>query len=361
MTDVVVVTIDSVRADHVEHMPSVEAMDPVRATTAAHYTRPSLAALQTGRYASALASRPTGPTLASVLADEGYETAAVAPTPQLHPSFGFDEGFRLYENHGERGSRCSSLRERLSRFGPLRRIYHRVNPPHATLDGLPTDREVVDTALDIAEEATDPLYLWVHLMGSHRPYGREDGISRDLDRRALFDPSSLSSEDRERIEDAYRRSLGRAETQVARLLDAFDDAVVAVTSDHGEELGEDGRYFHQPQRRRLVDGIVHVPLAFRGPDPGDAPASLIDVAPTVLGSLGIEAPRPWDGVDLDGRSRDHTVALAPWGASTAVRVSAGDRTIVTDAMTVELDGVVHEDADVPEELKERLSALGYRE
>jgi arylsulfatase A-like enzyme len=80
----------------------------------------------------------------------------------------------------------------------------------------------------------------------------------------------------------------------------FRNALVVVTADHGEELGERGAFLHGD---RLYDDLVHVPLILRGTgvprgkvDPNLA--SSIDIAPTILAAAGIRADALLEGRDL---------------------------------------------------------------
>lgn len=80
----------------------------------------------------------------------------------------------------------------------------------------------------------------------------------------------------------------------------LDDAIVIVLADHGESLGEDGRFSHDAE---AGDGVFHVPLVVRLPD-GAEPArvaalvSLADLVPTLAETLGIVAPAGVDGSSL---------------------------------------------------------------
>ena len=122
MRDVVLVTADSVRRDFVDAMPFVDSHEVLTGVTAGHYTRPSLAALQSSRLRASVQSRVLGPSLAEVLGEAGYTTIGLVPTAQADPTFGFDAGFDHYDNYMSGGgdnparNRRSGLREFLGSF-----------------------------------------------------------------------------------------------------------------------------------------------------------------------------------------------------------------------------------------------------
>ncbi|MEL7100269.1 MAG: sulfatase-like hydrolase/transferase [Pseudomonadota bacterium] len=99
--------------------------------------------------------------------------------------------------------------------------------------------------------------------------------------------------------------------QVGKVLDALDAAgltentLILFTSDHGEMLGEKGLW----TKSVMYDSSVRVPLIMAGPDvepvSWNAPVSLIDLAPTICGALGVNGD--WPGVDLRTPDADRAV------------------------------------------------------
>ena len=377
MRDVVLVTADSVRRDFVDAMPFVAGHEVLTGVTAGNYTRPSLAALQSGRLRAAVESRAIGPTLAEVLGDAGYATIGLVPTAQADPAFGFDAGFDRYDNYMSGGgnpakNRRSRFREFLGSFDLVRQVYRRVYPMEANMADLPEDAAVIDEAIERFDEADPPRFLWVHLMGSHRPYGTgEDAIPGALDRKAeasggrhWFGASEVTAEERETILAAYRDALGRVDDEVRRLLRELDgDPAFAFAADHGDEFGEEGYYYHQGYRRRVADPVIRVPVVLDGIDAVGECCSLLDLAPTLAGSQGVETPEPWQGTDLREDTTDETVTVAPWRETATVAWQDFERKLVArDAdvsMTEGGETVGVERADVPAEVEAQLRDLGY--
>jgi len=379
MQDVVLVTADSVRRDFVDAMPFVDAHDVLTGVTAGHYTRPSLAALQSARLRASVQSRVLSPSLADVFADAGYTTIGLVPTAQADPGFDFDAGFAYYDNYMTGGgdnpakNRRSGLREYLGSFDIVRQVYRRVYPMEANMADLPDDGDVVDEAIERFDDADGPRFLWVHLMESHRPYGTgEDAIPNAIDRKAeasggrhWFGSSEVTERERDVILDHYRDALGRVDDNVRRLLEETDaeDPVFVFAADHGDEFGEDEYYYHQGYRRRVVDPIVRVPVVLDGVDTLGERCSLLDVAPTLVESQGIDAPEAWQGTDLRETRTEETLTVAPWHDKATVAWQDFERKLVARDADVSMRGggesVGVERADVSEDVEQQLRELGY--
>jgi choline-sulfatase len=253
--DLVLVTIETLRADHLSLLGyerpttpqlAVLASDSVvfeRTYAAAPGTRLSLAALLSGRTPSALhwqrqeAARamrrlaPDNPWLPSTLQKNGYATLAAhtrfrAFTEVEHA--GFDRGFDVFDT-----------------TTPLEFV-------GGTMRGFPGQRQV-DRALELLDRAGDrPTFLWVHLVEPHSLYEQSPDVpSFGSDEIALYDAEVAEAD----------RQLGRL---VAGLHERrrWDRTLLVVAGDHGEEFGEHGQRFHatnlyEPQVRTVA--VLRVP------------------------------------------------------------------------------------------------------
>lgn len=358
--DIVLITVESLRYDYRHRLPVLNDFEMVKGITPGNYTRPSLAGLLSGRYECALQAGVDGRTLATALSSAGYSTAAVSYSPQTVPDFGFDTGFEKYHSlEGDDGplARGSVWRETLSRIGPLRRLHRRLVPKSATLANLPPDGTAVSEAISAYESMHRPRFLWVHLMDSHRPYGRGDeALPDDVGRAAAAaTPDSrvrtLSDAQHRMVTERYRAGLRRASGHVRRLTTAVDDdAAVIVAGDHGEELGEDGYYFHGGYRQRVVNTLTRVPVAVRNLDLCRDRLGLIDLPPLVASVAGADIPGEWDG------GRDSWLTVAPWAESVTVAYTAGPKTLV-------FRGAAPRTLEQPvasRDVREKLAALGYQ-
>jgi choline-sulfatase len=304
--NLVLVTIDTMRADHVGAYGYAAAQTPVmdrlarggarfdHAYATAPITLTSHASLLTGLYPPGHGARDNGvavradvPTLADSLRQQGFATGAFVAAFPLDRRFGLARGFDVYGDRMPRGPDGRLANERsadavvseaiewLRHFGGAG-VLGRRSPSG---DGGPP--AVGGAGVSPAKR----FFLWVHLFEPHAPYG---------------DPV------RDRSVPAVRRydaEIATADRAVGRLLDALGpDAVqslVVVASDHGEAFGEHGEIGHSIF---VYDTTLRVALIVNGPGvPPDRvvsePVALIDVVPTVTRLLGTR-PIDADGIDL---------------------------------------------------------------
>ena len=273
---VLVITIDTLRADHVGAYGAAAARTPAldrlardgvrfdRAYATAPITLTSHASLMTGRYPPGHGARHNGmrldlktPTLAERFASAGHPTAAFVAAFPLDRRFGLIKGFQTYGDIMPRDAAGHFANERPGRV-------------------------VVDEALAwLATHRQDRFFLWVHLFEPHAPYGNP-------------------SESRPAIA-RYDDDIAEADAQIGRLLDGLGDrraqTLIVAAGDHGEAFGEHGEVSHS---LFVYDTTLRVPLIVSGPGvaPGQhdtTPASLVDVAPTIVFLAGLGR------FDSDGR------------------------------------------------------------
>lgn len=305
--DVVVITIDSLRPDHLGAHGYARATSPnldafaasgVRCTNAfstSSFTPPAHASLLTSRYVGDHGVLTWNPlrdeelTLAEVLGAHGYRTGASVNLGLLTEQ-NLGQGFE-WKREGHR-------------------------------DG----REVVSDGLEFLRQRDDrPYFLWLHLYDVHRPYGRIPGWTdrfaslprghvgdgedqynlRPVDVRAR----GLTQADLDYIVDRYDAGVAYADAQLGPLLAELSSprrlarTLVMITADHGESLlDHPARLFsHDPF---LFASVTRVPMLVRYPGGLGAGsvradlASLIDVAPTVCATLGIPPPPTFAGRSL---------------------------------------------------------------
>ncbi len=282
---VLLVTIDTLRADHVGAYGAKDVSTPhldrlagegvrfEQAIAPTPITLPSHASLMTGQYPPRHGVRHNGvyvlgtrhPTLAERFAAAGHRTGAVVGAIVLAEHFGLARGFSHYDD--------------------------RIAGGGSSLSGFPERRasDVTDRALAWLEQGEGPYFLWVHYYDPHAHYAApEPHASRFADR-------------------PYDGEIAYVDAELGRLLEAVerrdDDTLVAVTSDHGEGLGEHGEKTHSIL---LYDSVLRVPLLVRGPGVAagkviEDVVSLVDVAPTLLGLSGLDPLPDVEGQDLSKR------------------------------------------------------------
>ena len=112
-----------------------------------------------------------------------------------------------------------------------------------------------------------------------------------------------------------------------------DEVALLVTSDHGEELGDHGYYWH---RKRVYEESVRVPLQIRVPGLGSGevatPVTLLDLAPTILDLFGLPIPAELEGLSLvralEGHSPPQRVLRVASGDGSAYGLVAGDQKLI---------------------------------
>jgi arylsulfatase A-like enzyme len=241
------------------------------ARSVAPWTLPSARSTLTGRHPEYF---ETSPTLQGRLRGEGWATAMFAGNLYLGANFDMNKDWGLH---------------------------HVVLWPSAT--------EQVDGALAWLEEhkGRDSLML-LHFMDAHLPY-QEPGDYRRLfagdppetltkeefHRNHVLKAKLRTPEDRQYVRDRYDNNIRYVDDELNRLYEYLDeDDIIVYFSDHGEEFWDHKGYEHG---HTLFDELLRVPLIVRAPslDAGrvSEPVSLLDVTPTVLDLLDMEA----DGLD----------------------------------------------------------------
>jgi arylsulfatase A-like enzyme len=323
--DVVLVVLDTIRADHMGSYGYTRDTSPTfdglaregawfaDATAPGTWSLPSHASLFTGRYPSshgATRSRSAlddrYPTLAQVLAARGYETFCFTANAWISDGVGLTRGFAVQSLSWKTELGGSSFKGRL-----LDRI------------GLgPADKGGARVAHDFAgwrsarAAGAPPAFVFLNFLEAHVPYHRlpREYSSRftDLPRAELrrisldiiaqplggpkVDLSVVTTPARAMYDGgvAYTDELLRRVVDALRESGTLDRTILVVLADHGEVLGERGNYFgHGPS---VYQSVVHVPLLVRYPPrvaPGtrvNRPVSTLGVFATVLDLAEIEPP-----------------------------------------------------------------------
>jgi choline-sulfatase len=286
--DVFLITIDTVRADHVRcygyeriQTPALDSLAQegarfAAAFTASPITNSSHATILTGDLPSthgvtdfAVPLKPAVPTWAEFLKQAGYQTAAfigaaILDSKSLAP--GFDRGFDFYDNFTPQPAGAS-------RWGRVeRRGMVVVQHAERWLDQHPGGRR----------------FVWVHLYDPHDPYDPPEPYAQTYKDR-LYDG-----------EIAYADAALGDFLAYLRRHAWFDKALIVAVGDHGEGLGQHGEDTHGIF---LYDSTLHVPLIIKAPrqhagEVVGAQARTTDILPTVIELLGLKTAAKFDGESL---------------------------------------------------------------
>lgn len=284
--NVVVITLDTVRADHLHCYGNQNIQTPTidglaqrgvlfeRAVAQTPLTQPSHASIFTGtnpnvhnvRDTGGFALQPSSVTLATILQRHGWDTAAFVSSSVLKNIFGFNQGFSVYDDQMPETAEDNGAPVAVRRAGLT-----------------------VDHALAwLKGQQKQPFFLWVHFYDAHRPYNPPAEFRKQY-------PHNL-----------YDAEIAYTDQQLGRLLDgikkksAADKTLIVLLADHGEGLGDHGEYEHGVF---LYDSTVRIPWIMAGPG---IPAGLriqqqareIDVLPTIVDYLGGKPSAAVQGVSM---------------------------------------------------------------
>lgn len=330
--NVVVVVVDTLRFDHLglygyERRTSSKldafASDAIVMETSysnAPWTKPSVASLftslrpsqhgaeqesSTNRLADSLITLP------EVFRDTGYETVGISENPHVGADTGFAQGFERFVLREGFGADSAWVVKEMSRWFRER----------------PTRR---------------PFFLYLHFLDPHGPYA--SSIAQDfLDGRTTENPhvasgrvgqlakdgglkAPISDSDREYLEALYDAEIRNIDLDIESIFEllreneVWEDSIVLVTSDHGEEFLDHGSLRHGYW---LYDEALRVPMIWRVPGmkARRIPERVehIDIAPTLLDLIGIDEPLQFQGRSLRPLFSGGALPPAPTVAQTSWR------------------------------------------
>ena len=293
--NVVLITIDTVRADHVGcygyqqgHTPNLDSLAREgvlfrTVVTSVPLTFPSHCSILTGTYPPEHGVRDnlgytmgnSPPTLATLLKQQGYVTAAFVGAAVLDVKRGLNQGFDTYSS-------------------PFQRKMGRDNPMILNLQDLrrPAENVIADAVQWMDAQpahSARPFFVWIHLYDPHTPY----------------DPPPHF---RAMVSKPYDGEIAYADYAMGKFLEylkqhsLYDSALIVAASDHGESFGEHGEHTHG---YFVYDTTLLVPLIIKPPrDSGVTPRRIspqvrtIDIAPTMLQFLGIPTSPTMQGNGL---------------------------------------------------------------
>jgi len=341
--NILLITIDSLRYDHLgcygyhrNTSPNIDALAArgvkfMQAISNGGHTPTSFPAIMASalpplKHAEAREILQQNVTLAEVLKNSGYDTAAFHSNPLLSHFHGYQKGFNVFDDSFRQ---LKPWRVRLWLRGIAKSAGGFIGRAANEVSFLlkPLFSRVLTRPIISAEELTDRsvfwfekhkggFFLWLHYMDVHHPYMPttkyinefcNNSVSRRqmniLWRKMTRKPNEVCRSERETLINLYDADIKYTDEVIGRLLDRLgdqlDNTVVIITSDHGDEFGEHGKFGHET----VYDGILRVPLIIAGPSiEGNTvvkqQVSLIDLAPTIMGIVGIRSPRSFQGRSL---------------------------------------------------------------
>jgi len=293
--NVLLVTFDTTRADFIGSYGKETANTPTldgmaargvlfeQALSSNPVTQPAHSTILTGTYPLSHGVRDNGlfklpdasETLAEILAANGYRTGAAIGGFPLVKSFGLDQGFDFYDDH------LTAVRED-----------HRGRPAARDRDTWYDERpagHVNDAILPWLRESSDkPFFVWLHYWDPHHPHIAPPPYGEEY------------------AHDPYQGEIAYADQSLGAILrelefrGELDRTIIIMTSDHGESRGE---HYEETHAFLAYDPTLHVPLIMQIPEGQRGNrvterVGTVDIVPTVLDALNIEAPAAIQGRSL---------------------------------------------------------------
>ncbi|MCB9661668.1 MAG: sulfatase-like hydrolase/transferase [Sandaracinaceae bacterium] len=327
--NVLVIVVDTLRADHLPawgyqrgSTPHLDAFaaDAVRfdqAFSNASWTRPSFASIMSGRMPSSHTVMGKGSrlpeevtTMAEAMSARGFVTGGFVTNFNVEPRFNFGQGFdeyRFLEPDFVLGADADS--SKLLVLQVVRRVREKFNgmlnvvAPGADYQDAETVNRELFAWLERAP-SDRPWLLFAGYMDPHDPYFSHPYSGSGYSRAAHQNPRPEEAEALRRLYDGeityWDSHFGALVAELQRR-GLYDDMTIIVTSDHGEEFGEHGGFWHGDT---LYDEQLRVPLMVKLPRNSRGGTVLrhwvqsIDIMPTLLRAQGLDVPEGVQGGDL---------------------------------------------------------------
>ncbi|MBN2803888.1 MAG: sulfatase-like hydrolase/transferase [Deltaproteobacteria bacterium] len=316
-TNVVLVLIDTLRADHLSifnkntrvQTPFIkkiaeESMIFSQAMAEENWTKPSIASLLTGLYPSSHQTKSDTnklPSSAKMISEYlkamGFQTAGFVANGYISNKFGFERGWDFWTNYVREGKKNRA-------------------------------QFVADDSVEWLKKRYEkkPFFMYIHTIDPHVPYippakyralyddepyngPIESTKTADLVERVKTGALKLNERDKFRLEALYDGEISYHDDHLARVYkelanqDLLKNTIIVITADHGEEFFDHGLVGHG---HSLYEELIHVPLIIRlpganaekSPKEYNEVVELVDILPTLFDSLGLQKPEQLQGESL---------------------------------------------------------------
>lgn len=350
--NVILITLSSLRADHVGHLGYDRNTTPHLDAFARHNTSftsafatsgwmmPAHASILTGLYPKDHRVTHVSHTLADsfttfpeVLSNRGYICAGFCCNPRLSSKAGFDQGFDLYDDYSV--------------------TLHLENmfldaPNDLDINTHRTNELINDAAIGWLKRNTHhPFFLFVHYYDNHWDYLPPSPHNQRFDpnytgeitghqiaREPLFSNPPVDA-DIEHLIALYDGEVYQTDQDLGELLEALEqmdlisNSLIIITADHGEQFYEHGYTSHHG----IFEELIHIPLVISVPHQKNSPKTIdaltsqVDIAPTILNYLNLPPLNQGTGISLkpliDSKKNTHrNVIYAQYSGGAAARATA---------------------------------------
>jgi arylsulfatase A-like enzyme len=352
--NIILISVDTLRADHLgtygyekNTSPNIDAFAKnnfvfKNAHTPIPCTYPSYTSLFTGVYPNkhqdfgtsdkkiSYTEKTGYKTLTEKLKDNGYNTAAYVSSALINPQNNdISRGFQLYDGVDS----DDKVESKDSAVINNNKTYVAQSAERTT--------EQVTGWLNKNENIKNKFFLFVHYVDPHWPYGQDEPFADKFGtvsdnkifntelQKDLILNNSASPEQIESLINLYDEDIAYTDHHLGVLLNEIKaknldkNSIIIITADHGESFDHNAL----GHCMRLYQSEVNIPLIYHDPvmsggvlDQGSEPVSLIDIYPTLMARLKIDAGSGLDGVDIGklmrgeklNRSNVYAITLPPW-------------------------------------------------
>lgn len=340
MDNIILITVDSLRSDHL----GIYGADAIKtpninqlATSGTVFekafangccTSVSVPSFLTSKYVTEISDK--SPTIIELLKQNGYKTATFNPNVQIISghcrALDLTRGFDLYE------PMLTSVRKNLEYYieGALMRLGRWLERPQWIRLSISKLLEIAPLPINLpcpsastinqaalkwikAElKNQQPFFLWLFYMDVHEPYFPIETISllkrakiSCLNRKRRYFEDLLTDVDVQALHNLYSEKIEYLDTAIGELLNelkslgVYEDTTIIITADHGEEFREHGRLGHPAH---LYDENIHIPLIIQKPTMKERRiselVSLLDLGPTLATLAQLDHPQSFAGKNL---------------------------------------------------------------
>ncbi len=334
MTNVILLTIDCLRADFLGCLGSSENLTPnldkfaekgislSQAIVNGPSTPFSFPSIFTSTYALMDENFPkissSRISITEILKRKGYITAGFHSNPYLSKVYNYDKFFDyFYDSISDENvdyKKSGSLRNFIKRYKILKNLAKKIlsvlNSKYKIKIPYKPAHSINKKATDWLEQVENKFFLWIHYMDTHHPFLPPEEY-RTVSFRKLAklegilskNPSNISKKKIQEIISIYSGTVKYVDNEIGKLfsklkeMNLYDNSLIIITADHGEEFREHGGFSHQA---KLYEELIHVPLLIKGPELPegvklDNLVSLIDLAPTILEYLKVDEKTQFKG------------------------------------------------------------------
>jgi len=268
------------------------------------------------------------PLISEILKKGGYKTAAFHSAPFLSRYFSYDRGFDVFYDsfvfkHSKIGGKIMGSKYEMYKGAVLKAklLFSTFMSPYIPYEECRIiNKRAIQWLQNNAQSGE--FFLWLHYMDTHFPYSilkkysswhlSKSSVNKIM-RKMVLNKENITDSELKLIIEMYDSAIRYVDAEIGlfmeklKEMDLYDSSLIVVTADHGDEFREHGSIGHgsiaHARPQKPYDELIHVPLIIRCPGLGkgliiEQVVSLLDIAPTILDSIGFQRENEFLGESL---------------------------------------------------------------